>query len=91
MDKVVVYRCEYCGKEFDTYDECLKHEESHEICFADATNKQLISALRELAQAANAYRIGKRVMGMPIHSFTSLMCEAADRLISGNRQKGDQL
>lgn len=29
MEKIIVYKCDYCGKLIDTQEECAKHEQRH--------------------------------------------------------------
>lgn len=29
MEKITVYKCDYCGKLIDTQEECAKHEQRH--------------------------------------------------------------
>lgn len=80
MNKKICYECEFCGKSFDTEEECEEHEKSHEIDYSEVSNAEIIEELNYLREFAYYYRIGNKVMGMPINSFKNLMDEVARRL-----------
>lgn len=80
--KKITYRCEYCDKEFMTVNECERHEFTHIHSYTCATTERIAEELRNLSLAADGYRIGNTVMGIPIPNFKSLMKEAAKRLDS---------
>ena len=81
MNKKTCYECEFCGKSFDTEAECEEHEKkSHVRDYSEVSNAEITEELNYLREFAYYYRIGKKVMGMPINSFENLMDEAARRL-----------
>lgn len=80
MNKKTYYECEFCGKSFDTEEECEEHEKSHERDYSEVSNAEITEELNYLREFAYYYRIGNKVMGMPIDSFKNLMDEAAKRL-----------
>lgn len=80
MNKKTCYECEFCGKSFDTEEECEEHEKSHEIDYSEVSNAEIIEELNYLREFVYYYRIGNKVMGMPINSFKNLMDEAAKRV-----------
>lgn len=83
-NKKIMYICEYCFEEFNTITECEAHERSHIHTYEDDTSEKIIEELRKLNRTAYGYRIGNKVMGMPISNFESLMDEVAKRLESGS-------
>lgn len=80
MYKETTFVCEHCGKEFNSEQECRKHEESHIEDFTYNTNEEIAERLSHFAEWSSHYRIGNEVLGMPIESFCNLMKEAARRL-----------
>lgn len=80
MNKITCYKCEFCGKSFDTERKCEEHEKSHIRDYSEASNAEIIEELNYLREFAYYYHIGNKVMGMPIDSFKHLMDEAARRL-----------
>ena len=80
MNKKICYECEFCGESFDTEEECKKHEKSHVRDYSEVSNAEIADTLNYLREFAYYYRIGNKVMGMPINSFENLMDEAARRL-----------
>lgn len=80
MYKETTFVCEHCGKEFNSEQECRKHEESHTEDFTYSTNEEIAERLSHFAEWSSNYRIGNEVLGMPIESFDNLMGEAARRL-----------
>ena len=78
--KKVMYECKYCGKEYQDYDECKEHEETHVLNFDNVDTKEIVQRLRELGESAYAYHVGNRVFGIPAKNFENLMAEAARRL-----------
>lgn len=67
-----MYLCKYCKKEYPNYEECEKHEKSHDVDFDGADAKEIADA--------EAYQINNTIAGMPVKSFKSLMTEAAKKL-----------
>lgn len=80
MRTVEKYQCEYCGKEFDTEEECHACEESHIIDYSTWDNAELAKELKYLSRIANGYRFGNEVMGMPLRNFKCLLDTAACKL-----------
>ena len=81
MNKKTCYECEFCGKSFDSEEECKEHEKSHVRDYSEVSNAEIIKELNYLREIAYYYHhIGNKVMGMPIDSFKNLMDEAARRL-----------
>lgn len=80
MNKKTYYECEFCGKSFDTEEECEKHEKTHIEDYSESSNKNIAKELDRLSLIAYDYRIGYSVIGMPIANFEYLMDEAAKRL-----------
>ena len=80
MNKKTWYECEFCGKSFDTKEECEEHEETHIKDYSESPNGEIADELDYLREFASDYRICNKVMGMPIDSFKNLMREAAERL-----------
>lgn len=80
MNKKICYECEFCGESFDTEEECEEHEESHVRDYSEVSNAEITEELNYLREFAYYYRIGNKVMGMPIDGFKNLMDEAARRL-----------
>ena len=75
------YFCEFCGSEFDTPDECKKHEnESHCPDLSTAENEKIAEELDYLSDCAYGYRIDDTVLGYPLQYFENLLNEAARRL-----------
>ena len=81
MDKKTYYECEFCGKSFDTEEECEEHEKTHIEDYSKKSNKEISDKLFHLYSFVGNYRIWNTVLGMPIDSFSSLMREAARRLM----------
>lgn len=80
MNKITVYRCEYCDEEFTSEEECKEHEETHIIDYDQKSNQELADELDQLSYCAYGYHINNCVMGMPVSNFKSLMSTAAKRL-----------
>lgn len=80
MNKKICYKCEFCGESFDTEEECKEHEKSHVRDYSEVSNAEITEELNYLREFAYYYRIGNKVMGMPIDSFKNLMDEVARRL-----------
>lgn len=80
MNKKTVFVCEYCGLVFDKKADCEKHEEIHIEDFSKKSNKEISDRLYHLYSFGEKYRIGNKVLGMPITNFENLMCEAAKRM-----------
>lgn len=68
-----VYICSYCGKEFDSYDEALECENSHEKDFDEASLEEILNELKKIGDAAPGYHIGDMVLGYPTRSFCSII------------------
>lgn len=77
---MIVFKCKYCDKEFQSYEACDEHEETHMESYEDADNATIADMLKELSDKAWGYHIDEMVLGMPIRNFKSLMTEAAERL-----------
>ena len=80
MNKKILYECEFCGKSFETKEECEEHEETHIENYSESSNGEIADELNYLREFASDYRICNKVMGMPIDSFKNLMREAVRRL-----------
>ena len=80
MNKITHYTCDFCEMEFDTEEECKEHEKSHVRDYSEVSNAEIVEELNYLREFAYYYRIGNKVMGMPIDNFKNLMDEAARRL-----------
>lgn len=83
MNKRILYCCSYCGKEFNSKECCLEHEENHDTSYdySDCSDQKISEELRRLANRASAYHMFGEVVGMPLHSFENLMTEAARRIV----------
>ena len=55
MKKVTVYKCDYCGKKFESESMCLEHENRH--VRADKANEMLKSGctLKEIQEECNIW------------------------------------
>lgn len=79
----VLYECKYCGKEFEFWDECNEHEQSHIRDYKQADTQEIIEELKQLGERAYSYHVGYLTVGIPPSNFESLMVEAAKRLEEG--------
>lgn len=76
----VLYECKHCGKEFEFWDECNEHEQSHIRDYKQADTQEIIEELKWLSDHSYGYHVGNLVVGIPASNFASLMDEAAKRL-----------
>ena len=81
--KMSEYQCEYCHERFDSYEECVEHEQSHIRNYSDADTKEIVAILRQMSEEAHMWHVFNTVAGMPVSNFESLMDEAARRLEEG--------
>lgn len=75
-----IYTCNYCGKEFDSYDEALECENSHEKDFDEASLEEILNELKNIGDVAPYYHIGDTVLGYPTRSFCSIINRTIDLL-----------
>lgn len=75
-----IYTCNYCGKEFYSYDEALECENSHEKDFDEASLEEILNELKNIGDAAPDYHIGDTVLGYPTRSFCSIINRAIELL-----------
>lgn len=80
MRRVKKYYCDLCGKEFDTEEECEKHERTHYTNWGEAGNNKIIEELRCLSESIYDYRVNGTVLGYFVSDLSNLMYEAAKRL-----------
>lgn len=75
----IMYLCKYCKKKYPNYEECERHEKSHDVDFDGADAKEIAAKLRVLEEIADAeaYQINNTIAGMPVKS---LITEAAKKL-----------
>lgn len=68
-----IYTCNYCGKEFYSYDEALECENSHEKDFDEASLEEILKELKHIEDVAPYYHINNEVLGYPVSSFCSIL------------------
>ena len=68
-----IYACNYCGAEFDSYDEALECEISHEKNYDEASPEEILKELKNIKDVAPGYHIGNEVLGYPVSSFCSIL------------------
>lgn len=78
-----VYTCIYCGSEFDSYNEALECEASHEKNYDEASLEEVLKELKNIKDVAPGYHICNEVLGYPINSFCSIL----DRTIELLKEK----
>ena len=64
MNKKTYYECEFCGKSFDTEEECEEHEKSHEGDYSEVSNAEITEELNHLREFAYYYRIGNGLVSI---------------------------
>lgn len=80
MRNVSYYKCDYCGKEFESKMDCLEHESSHIKSFCGLTNGQLADKMEELSRLSESHHLFNMILDMPVGSFQNLVEEVASRL-----------